>query len=58
MVQCQKSKFVRNAAATCPLCGTEDEYLCHFILVRTKLSGIPKRRLQKIEDHLGNDQLT
>ena len=52
MVQCQKSKFVRNAAATCPLCGTEDEYLCHFILVCTKLTGIRKRRLQKIEDYL------
>jgi ubiquinone biosynthesis protein Coq4 len=23
MVQCQKSKFVKNVAATCPLCGTE-----------------------------------
>ena len=33
MVQCQKSKFVKNAAATCPLCGTEDEDLCHFILL-------------------------
>ena len=27
MVQCQKSKFVKNAAATCPLCGTKDEDL-------------------------------
>jgi hypothetical protein len=40
MIQCQKSKFVKNAAATCPLCGTEDEDLYHFILVCTKLSGI------------------
>jgi len=32
-VQCQKSKFVKNTAATCPLCGTEDEDLCHFILL-------------------------
>jgi hypothetical protein len=27
MVHCQKSKFVKKAAATCPLCGTEDEDL-------------------------------
>jgi hypothetical protein len=37
MVQCQTSKFVKNAAATCPLCGTEDEDLCPLILVCTKL---------------------
>jgi hypothetical protein len=48
----KKSKFVKNAAATCPLCGTEDEDLCHFILVCTKLSRIRKRHLQKIEDYL------
>ena len=52
MVQCQKSKFVKNAAATCPLCGIEDEDLCHFILDCTKLSRIRKRHLQKIEDYL------
>jgi hypothetical protein len=42
----------KNAAATCPLCGTEDEDLRHFILVCTKLSRIRKRHLQKIEDYL------
>ena len=52
MIQCQKSKFVKNAAATCPLCGTEDEDLCHFIVVCTKLSIVCKRHLQKIEDYL------
>jgi hypothetical protein len=52
MVHCQKSKFVKNAATTCPLCGTEYEDLCHFILVCTKLSRIRKWNLQKIEDYL------
>ena len=33
------------------LCGTEDEDLCHFILVCTKLSRIRKRHLQNIEDY-------
>jgi len=52
MVQCQKSKFGKNVAATCSLCGTEDEDLYHFLLVCTKLSRIRKRHLQKIEDYL------
>jgi hypothetical protein len=52
MVQCQTSKFVKNAAATCPLCGTEDEDLCPFILGCTKLSRIRTRHLQKIDDYL------
>ena len=52
MVQCQKYKFVKNAAATCPLCGTEDEDLCHFILVCTKLNRIRKWHFQKMEDYL------